>query len=394
MVRFYKAVSDAHLHIVTADFPPNYNAGSARALALIEALARRGVKVSILTHRGAEPYADHTLHRLPVTNPQTDHRFLRRLYREILFVLCAWARLLRLPRKSTVLVMSPPFFLSFLLFLLPGKLAARYVLDIRDLYPDVFAHGGVIRSGSGLYRLLSAMERRAYRRADLIFTVCDSLKTKIEARAPRKRVRVIMNGYSEPFEPLQPEDSISWSAEQLIILSHGNFGRFQNVELIRELALATSDLPVLYQCVGFGQKLDRLRGLPNVIVQDKIAQSEIVDLLKGVHLGLSFRTSDDIGRHAIPVKLLEYIGAYRPAVVVPVMPDLTPLAEAGAIQQFEAEDLPRLIEWLKKLCADPSLFAASVQNIQGIRSDYSRRAQAEQAAQEIHDLFSEGANTP
>ena len=371
---------------VTADYPPDNNAGSARATAILEELSARGSKIIVLSHKSAQKTEGINLRRLPVSNPQSDSRFLRRILRELLLLFFAWMRLLFVPRNAIIVVSSPPFFLSFLFIFLPRWNSVKHVLDVRDLYPDVFVHAGVLTPNSLLFRLLARMERCAYARSDLIFTVCGSLADRIRERSPHGQAEIVMNGYSRQFENLSPDADNIPKTERFTIIAHGNFGRFQDVELIRQLAIATAEMPLQYRLIGFGAKLRLVEGLPNVQIEQARPHDEIPQLLQSAHMGLSFRTSDDIGRYAVPVKLLEYQGAYLPSLVVPVTPDLEDLARAGAIQQFEAGQLKEMVAFLEKITTDSARYTALVDAVSKVRHLYSRRTQAQRAADLILQL--------
>ena len=49
---------------------------------------------------------------------------------------------------KSIIVVTPPFLLISLLSFLPKKKGQLFVLDVRDIYPDIFVHAGLISPSS------------------------------------------------------------------------------------------------------------------------------------------------------------------------------------------------------------------------------------------------------
>jgi glycosyl transferase family 4 len=370
------------LYYVTADYPPDNNAGSARAKAMVEGLSDQ-FNVVVLTHWAAADDDHARIVRLPVRNPQSNKGLIRRTLREVMFVLCVYFRLILSARNSAMVVSSPPFLFLLLYIFLPSSRTAVRVLDVRDLYPDVFCQAGLIAKDSALYRVLSAIERRAYREADLIFTVCSTLLVKIRERSSGDKVHLVMNGFGENFSPRPSTKSRLISEKPFLVVSHGNFGRFQDVELLNRLTLETEHLPIQYRLLGFGVNFDKIKRRSNVQIEQSIQHDRIPELISGADLGLSFRTNDAIGRNAIPVKVLEYVGVGIPSLVAPIMPDLNDLARDGAIQQFEGNNMAEMVDFLTAASRGSQEFLAMSQSVSRVRKSYSRTHQVHLAAKHI-----------
>jgi glycosyltransferase involved in cell wall biosynthesis len=186
-----------------------------------------------------------------------------------------------------------------------------------------------------------------------------------------------MNGYNTEFHT--PNGQEKDRGRYLNVITHGNFGKFQDVDLIVRLVEETKNLPIRYNFIGFGSKLKQIPRSSNVHIENSVPHNQIPERLINADVGLSFRTSDPIGRYAVPVKLLEYIGTSLPCIVSPVMPDLAELEEAGAIRQFESHQISEMVSFLEKLLQDPNFYKGMKHSAFEIRDNYSRDAQSQKA---------------
>jgi glycosyltransferase involved in cell wall biosynthesis len=386
-------MSISTIYYVTADYPPDRNAGSMRASATVAALQKRA-KVVVLSNRKARAVNEESVRNLIFDNPQGLTNYAVRFMRELLFMLTAYVRLLFVPDKSIIILASPPFFSCLIVTLLRKRKNVRLVLDVRDLYPDVFVHANLINRNTMIYKLLKVIEARAYARSDLILTISKTFQKLIRTRSDQKNVQVAMNGYSKSFRAVGHEGETGFNEEKpLKIVTHGNFGQFQDVDLINQLIAATRHLPISFTFVGFGEKLSMVTRNKNVVVGGTMDPAEIAGLLGGHHLGLSFRTSDFIGRNAVPLKILEYMGTGLPALVVPKMPDLSVLEKSGAIRAFEADQLDAIVSFIQKVITDRSLYKIMRKNVLSVRHEYSREQQIERALHYIISLTKDPGNT-
>lgn len=163
---------------MTADYPPDRNAGSMRASTIVAALQKHA-KVVVFSNRKAKAVNEEIVRNLIVNNPQGLTNYAVRFIRELIFMLTAYVRLLFVPDKSIIIVASPPFLSCLMVTLLPKRKNVRLVLDVRDLYPDVFVHADLINRNTMLYKLLKVIEARAYARFDLILTVSKTFQKLI-----------------------------------------------------------------------------------------------------------------------------------------------------------------------------------------------------------------------
>lgn len=376
------------LYFVTADYPPESNAGTERARALVKELAVH-CEVKVISTKRARATNGELITNLPIENFQNTKGLIKRTCSELIFSFLVLLKLIFAPQNSILIITSPPFFLLLIYILLPLKRGQLRVLDVRDIYPDVFVEAKLVRRGSLLFKVLAAIEVKAYKKSDLIFTVCYSLAEKITQRAQCTNVHLVLNGYGKSFDLNSMRKEEVTVDRPFTVTCHGNFGRFQDVEFLNRLVKETAHLPLRYLFVGFGARFDQVQQGPNVEIRSAVPNQNVPAILAETDLGLSVRTSDPVGRNAIPVKVLEYLGMGIPSLVFPVMPDLDVLAQTGAIKQFESHQLEEVIEFLTKLSRKGQGFKSMKHAVQQVRYGYSRQHWVEVAAEILIKAYKE-----
>lgn len=179
-------------------------------------------------------------------------------------------RLLLSPRFGAVdvVIASSPS----LTVLLPGLLAkakgAKLVFEVRDLWPESAITAGVLPPDGALTRLLSALERIGYRRADAINALTPAIAADIKARcSPRAPIWVYPNGAE--LEAYADLGALERRAQQLrgelgldgrfIAMYAGAHGLANGLELLNEAAAHLREHPeIALVAVGDGPERSSL----------------------------------------------------------------------------------------------------------------------------------------
>ena len=143
---------------------------------------------------------------------------------------------------------------------------APVTFNVQDIFPEnaVYSHN---LSGNGVaYRILSRMQRSAYRYADKIITISEDMKDQLtELGVPGEKVAVIYN-WSYRDEPYAAEELDCTVARSLLpeayfnVVYAGNIGRVQNVDILVDAAEQMRDDPqVRFYIIGDGLYKERLK---------------------------------------------------------------------------------------------------------------------------------------
>lgn len=219
-------------------------------------------------------------------------------------------------KKSDLYILSSPSFITVLMLGITLRLLKReYVLDIRDIYPEVYFNLKVLNEDGIIGKLLKAATRSLYKGAQKIVCVTEGLKKIIESYSEQLKVEIVYNGYDEKlFYPDKKFDKFT-------VIFHGNLGKLQNIELLVSVAnRLPGDMEIKVAGDGPGKKL--LENCSRIIYLGPISNKNVAEIVRKSHVGISFRMDGVLNETAIPVKVFEYIGAGIPVI-------LTPKSEAG-----------------------------------------------------------------
>lgn len=327
---------------VTQFYPPEPGAASVRAKEFAENWAAEGHQVTILTGfpsylegRIYDGYRNRPLRREEhrgvtvarvLTLAARQQALVRRAVAQVVFLLAALAGGVRLGRFDVVVASSPPFIVGLIGWTMAKISGARFVFDVRDLYPESAIEFGVIRNRALIW-LLRRAERMMYRGADLTVAVTEGIRRYIEACGiPPARVARVTNGVNtEQFEYRAAGKAMrgEWGLNEKFIVQYaGLIGMAQGLDTVLETAdLLRDRREIVFVLIGEGIEKDGLAeraaamGLKNVCFVPGQPLDRVPELMSAADVGLALKKKVPLNRGAIPVKMFEYMSCGRPVIV-------------------------------------------------------------------------------
>jgi glycosyltransferase involved in cell wall biosynthesis len=358
------------LYILSHEFGDPRSAATSRYRALVGAARAAGWKVAILTGSGVrDPDAPFAATMGPRDNALAP---LRRALGELwIGARAAW----KAPSDGFVLVGIPPYFTALVVATVLRLRGRRYGVDMRDIYPDVLAASGMLRPASLAFRLLERWTGWVLRGAWQLVGATQEIATRMRGRTGAGYpVTFVRNGFAECFTPAPAPETPP------LIVSHGTFGRFQDSALLAEVILAARHLgrPWRFLVVGEGpsaHELDRAGGEGFTRIR-ALPQEELGRMIAGAAVGISLRGRDEISAGAIPVRILEYLGAGVPVLVHPRSEAGAEVTQHGLGVELDGKDADEIVAALDAMLA-PEAQARFRANILARRGVYSAQRQWE-----------------
>ncbi len=241
------------------------------------------------------------------------------------------------PRPDVVLGSTVHPFAALAGWWLARRHRARFVYEVRDLWPQTLVDLGAIRPGSPLAKLLWAIESFLVRHSDMVVTLLPGVSAYLDGRGlPTDHVHYIPNGIDLGLDPdASGTDGGAPSPEiQLVereqrngrvvlayVGAHGRVNALQVVLQAFALAQERSTVPIALLMVGSGPEKPRLQahaqelGLDHLHWLDPIPKSRVPGLLTAVDAGVVHATSTPVYRYGISFnKLFDYMGARLPVI--------------------------------------------------------------------------------
>lgn len=314
--------------IISQYYPPDITAAAFRINDMVNALKKCGFDVKVITsrpHKATMQYEDtlgdeHFVARLWV--PKGMHGLIGQINNYLSFAMLAVIKGVFTKGKfDWVIVSSPPLFLSITGYVLSRIKRAKYLADVRDIWPDSVVAARVLEEGSKIHKVFLGVEKWFYRQADYITCVSKPMSDYITKKSGKK-VEVIYNGVSSDIieASLMPA---SKRGTVFNITYFGNVGRVQGLgTIIDALALLQSEgaASIRFTLVGDGVQKSRLINKANELKIDNIEfvgavpRNEIKDYVKDADV--LFLALDDHPslEKTIPSKLFDYLLFNKPII--------------------------------------------------------------------------------
>ena len=260
------------------------------------------------------------------------------------FWLSSSLRGIPIPCTDVVVASSPPLTVGLAGWWL-GRIKRRpFILDVRDLWPESIRDLAPMTSGSAMVRILGAMSRFLYHKADRIIVTSQAAKHALIGgrKAEPEKTIVIPNGVEiENFYPMGNGDAASrrvGPGGKLLVSFIGTIGLAQDMDVVIRSAsrLESSGEPVHFLVVGEGpmkaQAMNTVAtlGLSNITFLEAQKREDIPALIQASDICLVTLRKAEVNDAVIPVRMLEFMSCGRPVVISAGVEAGRIINEAGA----------------------------------------------------------------
>ncbi|NBC25927.1 MAG: glycosyltransferase [Bacteroidetes bacterium] len=265
-------------------YPPEIGAGAVRSEVITNYLADDGWSVDVVceipnypTGNVPKSYRNRWVYRESVNDSLTINRVWvkanqrRNFWQQITFFLSfmvsSFLFMVTHPKSyDVVYVTSPPIFAAISGCIIAKLFGAKFVFEIRDIWPDSVVNEDELKKNTLFVRLGKSIERWLYRKADLLIPVTDASRDIITERSSDTPCHVIPNGvdltlFNHKQNPASGIDE-SYDPEKFRIGYVGSLGFIHDLEtLIRAAKLCESDSSMEFIIVGDSGRNNRLQYL-------------------------------------------------------------------------------------------------------------------------------------
>jgi glycosyltransferase involved in cell wall biosynthesis len=333
---------------VSQYFPPEMGAPAARVAELSRLWARQGHDVTVLTG-----FPNHPTGVVPAEYRRRFHHFVsrekldgvnvvrtwllplpnRKAYERMLnyssFCLSAALTGMFLSRPDVVIATSPQLLVGLSGRWIARRKRVRFILEVRDLWPESLGAVGLGGAGSLLHYGLGQIAGFLYRAADHIVVVTHAFQKHLETawRVSHEKISVVENGVdSKLFHPGYDGASIrrELGLEGKFVASYiGTMGMAHGLETLIEAAqlLGRTAPQVVFLLVGEGAEKQRIQSLvreyrlTNVLLLDQQPRERVPHYVSASDACLVLLKRSEIFRTVIPTKMLEFMACARPVVL-------------------------------------------------------------------------------
>jgi glycosyltransferase involved in cell wall biosynthesis len=321
--------------------------------------------------------------------------FLHRIVAFFSFMLSSFWIGLGVKNVDVVWGTSPPIFQGATAWALARLKGARFLFEVRDLWPQFAIAVGVLRHPV-LIRASEGLERFLYKLADRVIVNSPGFVTHVRARGARW-VDLVPNG-ADPtmFDPSDAGEAFRRAHHletKFVALYAGAHGMSNDLDVVLDAArlLAGREIAVVF--VGDGKEKAALQeravglDLQNVIFVPSLPKSEMPGALAAANACIAILKPLKEYKTTYPNKVFDYMAAGRP-IVLAIDGVIRDVVEAAGCGIFAAPGSPEaLAAALCRLADDP--LESRRMGLQGRRyleENFSRDKTAEKLFRILEDL--------
>jgi glycosyltransferase involved in cell wall biosynthesis len=328
MKKFFKIL------IVSQYYYPDVTAAAFRIKETADILSSQGHQVTVITakpHKGiiiSSETIDNAkvkVIRLPIIKYHGKGKWNYLAHYGFFMAIALFYYMVGLGQKyDLVYATSPPLPVGLAGILMSGIQGSKFILDIRDIWPDSAVAAGQLKKDSKLYKLGKIIENWLYQKADLITCVSRPMADYIKGFTRREKVVVIYNGvpnqYLQSESYVESKHHIPLKDNKINITYLGNMGYLQYLQVVLKAAKQIKKIvpEINFYIIGNGvekkslEKYKKDNLLNNVIIMGPVSKSHAMELIQKSSALFFHLKEDMVMDKTVPSKVFDYMTAGKP----------------------------------------------------------------------------------
>lgn len=367
-----------HILLIHQAFVTIGDAGGTRHYEIARFLAEKGHRITVITSRVSYLTGENKSEETSQKREETLNKniriiycytssgmhkgFLPRLFSFFSFMVSSFFTALSIPGVEIVWGTSPNLFQAFTAWLSARCKHTRFLLEIRDLWPD-FAVGLGILTNPILISCSRILEKFLYRHSDLLVVNSPGFIDHIQKISGKTPV-LVPNG-SSPEMFVSGDDGEDFRRKyhlenSFIVMYSGAHGPANDLDVVLNAAELLLDHPeICFVFVGSGKDKPRLeqsalrRKLHNVIFAPPVSKNRIAEVLAAADAGLAILKPIELFKTTYPNKVFDTMASGKPVLcqIDGVIREVVEKYDAGIFVEPGSPD--SLASAVKLLAADP-----------------------------------------
>lgn len=389
-------------------FAPMPAAAAYRMRSLAEAFAAAGDEVTVITSSLNQNYGEYDAQGMMIqyvpTAPLGRKTLVRRILNMLSFALGSVSAARRCREADIVLSSIPTPFIGLVGWWIARKKRAKFVLDVRDIWPDVAIEMGAF-SENGLYsRVFRRISDFLYRKADAITVVSPGKVEKLTKKLHSgEKIKLFPNGFDEEVtsfgEDIEVVQKYGLNKKPTCVYI-GNLGIAQNLGALLDAAGKIPPDRMQFLLFGKGAEEQLLR---QRIENERLHNVHLCGILEHHlapivlrHAAISYIPLKTAAmRDSVPTKLYESMGLGCPVLLVAEGDAADLVAETGFGISISPNDADQIADVLQDALEHyDSLVRQRNYAMYFIRENYSRRNIAVRFELFLHQITERKEETP
>ena len=329
-----------HILLIHQAFTDLDEAGGTRHAELAHYLAEQGHQVTIIASTVSylsgkladrqrhvsktQPVLNLTIHRC-YTYQALHRSFIHRTLSFLSFMVSSFISSLRVRHVDVVWGTTPPIFQAATAWLVARLKRARFLLEVRDLWPAFAVAVGVLKNKM-LIRMSEWLERFLYQHADHVMINSPGFSDHVKSRGARQ-VTLIPNSVDVAMFASASNPALFREQHDLkdafIVIYAGAHGLSNDLGVLLEAAeILRSEKKIRFVMIGDGKEKSELikraaqMNLSNVNFLPPLAKQDMPGVLGAADAGLAILKPLELYKTTYPNKVFDYMAASLPVILV------------------------------------------------------------------------------
>lgn len=368
------------------NFTPDLGAASFRFESIVKELADKGNQINIIASYPNridldkfEDFKYKNVQIIRINKKKLKENTIQRAFNYFNFFYEAIKVGIKVSKDSDLIIATSPQLLVGVAGAIISKInKKKFILDIRDLWPDIVLDMGVMKRYNPIYIVLKILESFIYKQSDYLIYNSQGFKEYLGCKYPKENMSLITNGIDDYIlEYFKDKQVKIEKKDKYKILYAGNLGIAQDIKILVYLAKRRKDIEVILIGKGSQEKIivDKIKELQveNIKLISSIPRVELLNLYEEIDILFLQLKDIKMFEKTIPSKIFEYIATQKPIIygVEGIAREILE-EEFKRKYYFKANNLDNLEETLNKLVKDIEESKYVKPDIEKLIANYSR----------------------
>jgi glycosyltransferase involved in cell wall biosynthesis len=282
-------------------------------------------------------------------------------------------------KYDVVFVTSPQLFTGITGIVAKYKYKAKFIFDIRDLWPESVKHVGIYKQKDITLKLAYKLEKYILRKANAILVNSKGFLPYLKDKKVIDKVYYMPNSISEEelIRNINFKNTESQIANSLSIVYAGNIGLAQDLRVLVRLADKLKDRKnISFTIIGTGVQENKLKeeikkqGLNNIIFKGVLPRKDTLKEIGKHDLAFLHLKNEEVFKTVIPGKLIDYMSIGMPILAGVEGEAKRVINESGCGYAFKPGDYNSMAERILSI-AEEGKCSYSSMGIKGV--DYIKQ---------------------
>lgn len=376
--------------LLVDNFTPDLGAASFRFESIVKELANKGNQINIIASYpnridlvNFEEFKYKNIQVTRVNKRKLKENIIQRAFNYFNFFYEAIKVGIKISKDSDLIIATSPQLLVGVAGAIISKVnKKKFLLDIRDLWPDIVLDMGVMKKYNPIYLFLKLLEKFMYKQSDYLVYNSPGFKEYLESKYPKEKMTLITNGIDDYIlDYFRNKEIKIEKKEKYKILYAGNLGIAQDIKILVDLAKKIENVEIILIGKGSQEKviLEKINDLKveNVKLISSIPRKELLKLYEAVDILFLQLKDIRMFEKTIPSKIFEYLATQKPIIYgVEGIAKKILKEEFNRKYYFKANDLESLEKVLDETIRDIEDNKYIKPDVEKLMTDYSRRSLA------------------